>query len=230
MFTKDPNSPVMTLLATSPTRSSRRWRAAVVGLVFATVAMIPGIAEGSAGRHRGWEHIESPLGLFYGNVSQVDGFVTITGGGIADVCSGARPEIAAGLRRQNDHGTWRIKTIPGGFRTTVSLYETDLPVFEFIPATCADLASGERLPVAFATGHVVARASIGDVADPSAGFETQLPGRYRNGLRGVVETPDGTRYRLRVVVDFAVDEAGNITPFQDSFNLNARGRHHRESH
>lgn len=221
-----PGTPrLKSLRAGRSTRKRARLLLALAALV-AAVTLAPSPAGATGARHRSWERFESPLGRIYGNTSNDDGFVAITGGTIADVCAGTPPEIAPGVRRQNAGGTWRIKTVHGGFRTAVSVYETDLPIFEFIPVTCEAQAKGQPLPDPFATGDVVLRDSIRNVADGSAGFETQLPGRYRNGLRGTVRTVDGSAYRLRILVDFEINSDGSFSPFQDVFTLKPRGRHH----
>lgn len=210
----------------TPGRKLRRLLAVGLTALVGVMLTTPVTADATGGSHRhNWERFESPLGRVYGNTSSDDGFVAITGGTIADVCADNPPETAPGIRRQRADGTWSISTLQGGFRATVSIYETDLEVFAFIGATCGGLAEGLPLPEAFATGHAVLRDSIRDVADASAGFETQLPGHYRNGLRGTVRTPDGDRYRLRTRVDFAVDETGNFTTFEDVFIFRP-ARHH----
>ncbi len=208
-------------------KGGRRWRflpLVLLAVMAMTVVAPAGAAADTSGHRPKVDYFESPLGRVYGNIDDVDGFVVISGGTVGDVCADNPPPTAPGLRRQHPDGTWRIKTLGGGFTTTVAVYETDLEVFAFIGASCGGLAEGVPLPEPFATGHVVLRDSIRGVADASAGFETQLPGGYRNGVRGTVRTPDGERYRLRTRVEFDIGENGEFTVVEDTFVF--RPRHH----
>ncbi len=162
-----------------------------------------------------WLKVQVPLGRVYGNATTTHGIVAITGGTLDDVCSNGAPPTATLLVREKADGTFVVRTLPWGEQQSVSVYETDLDVFEFFGASCP-LFGTDAFPQPFATGHVVLRDKAWDQSEPFPEFQS---GRYRNGISGWVTDGDGTKYRIRALVDYEADGEGPPTFFRDVLKL-----------
>lgn len=156
------------------------------------------------GQSGNWTTFEGPLGRIYGNITQVDGYAAITGGDLQDVCDGTPPAPGAGMFRQKKDGTYVVRTLPGGHRTSVAIYETDTEVLSFMQEQCQLHAAGGELPDPIARGVVTLRDKAWEQPEP---FPMVSAGRFKNSIRGLVRDDDGNVYRLRAKVDYEVDPA-----------------------
>lgn len=168
-----------------------------------------------------WTEFEGPLARVYGNGTQ--GFVLIAGGSIADVCSGEMPPLGQGRFRQHYDGTWEFRTPKGGVERDAYLYKTDLEVFAFFDASCGGFFEhGTPLPAAFASGPVTLRDREWGTALPFP--EEQLPGRYKNSVRGVLTGAEGEAYRVRALADYEVTGDGELDFFRDILKVRKLGK------
>ncbi len=167
------------------------------------------------GQEGTWTTFEAPIGRVYGNATNADGFVAITGGTLVEVCTNTPPPVGDGRFRQKNDGTWVVKTNKGGIHTSLSVYETDLDVFAFFDQQCPLFFSEDpAFAEPFATGEVVLRDKGWNMPEPFPEF--QPPGRYKNSIRGDAVAPDGTKYKIRAVADYELGtEPGPPTFFRD---------------
>lgn len=173
------------------------------------------------GQQGKWTEFEGPFGRVYGNGSQ--GFALIVGASIADVCSGEMPPLGAGRFRQHYDGSWELRTPKGGIERDAYIYKTDLDVFAFFDASCGGFfEDGTPLPAAFASGPLTLRAREWGIALPFS--EEQLPGRYKNSVRGALTGADGKEYRVRAVADYQVTGEGELDFFRDILKVRKLGK------
>ena len=212
------------------TRTHRgRWTATLIVTLVALIAsVVPASAEGGqsdadapplppfvtvTGQDGRWTTFEAPIARVYGNGMSADGFVAITNGELADVCSNTPPPTGEGRFRQKKDGTWVVRTARGGIKQTVTIYETDLDVFAFFDQQCPLFGAGDpALAQPYATGWVVLRDKSWDLAEP---FPMEQLGRFKNSIRGYAWDGDGQKYRIRAVADYEVDAEGELTFFRD---------------
>ena len=122
------------------------------------------------GQSGNWTTFEGPLGRIYGNITQVDGYAAITGGDLQDVCDGTPPAPGAGMFRQKKDGTYVVRTLPGGHRTSVAIYETDTEVLSFMQEQCQLHAAGGELP-----DPIARNANLPDAAAPATDANRVMP-------------------------------------------------------
>ena len=139
-------------------------------------------------------------------------WLAIGGWSLIDICtSEAPPPIARLMYYERPNGVYIGRTFGGGVEMEVHVYKTDMNVPDFFDSACgAFFGQGTPLPAAFASGFATMTERVG-VRDLSAWMDDstpQPPGRYLNGLEGVVADADGNVYDLVTVADFRVKANG----------------------
>jgi hypothetical protein len=199
--------------------------AAPVGADHEDVVLPPGVTIINE-RPNGKVIFESTQGRVYDDQVRSDGepaqWLAIGGGSLIDICvdTGFPPVPLLYLERPN--GAYIGKTLAGGIEMEVHVYKTDLNVPDFFDSACGGFfGQGTPMPAAFASGFATMTEKV-RVRDLSAWMDDltpQPPGRYLNGLEGVVADADGNAYDLVTVADLRVKANGAPLFNEISVNL-----------
>lgn len=139
-------------------------------------------------------------------------WLAIGGWTLIDICtSEAPPPIARLMYYERPNGIYIGKTFGGGVDMEVHVYKTDMNVPDFFDSACgAFFGQGTPMPAAFASGFatLTERVRVRDLSTWMDDSTPQPPGRYLNGLEGIVADADGNVYDLVTVADFRVKANG----------------------
>jgi len=209
-------------------RGGRIWGIVAILTLFASVVVaapvgadhedveIPPLVTIVAERANGKVVFEAPGGRVYDDLVRPDGepaqWLAIWNGSLIDVCTSEEPPPDfRQLYWERPNGAYIGKTLSGGVEAEVHVYKTDMNVPDFFDSACgAFFGEGTPMPAAFASGiaTMTERVRVRDLAAWLDDSTPQPPGRYLNGVEGVVADADGNAYDLVTVADFRVKANG----------------------
>lgn len=161
-----------------------------------TALLLAASATSAAASSREYVEQDHPAGRFYGGFGA--GVLLFTGGGAEDICNEAPEPIVTARVFECKDGTVKLKVKDED--VPFVLYRSELDAFGFIDQTCQALFDGdpETMPVQpFANGTAKYKERISSSPD---GLEEIF-----NGVKGIAESADGTKWKVRTWADFVVD-------------------------
>lgn len=201
-------------------------RRTIAALATASALMLsaPGVADASPadpgpvpddvtvlGEAGDWTRFSGPYGWVYGSHATVgdDTLFVIANGTIENVCTGVPTPLTGRLRQRTD-GRWTLRDTVDEQKVLTTVYTRPDGVddiFQWFGMICPGIAGGETPPALVASGQ--AEIFFDAVMESPFWFTfsglPQPTGRYYNGVRGVVTTPDGDRMHLIAEVRYDWD-------------------------
>ena len=178
--------------------------------------VVPPVVTIVAERANGKVVFDSPQVRVYDDQVRSDGapaqWLAIGGWSLIDICTSVDPPPLARLMYyERPNGVYIGKTFGGGVDMEVHVYKTDMNVPDFFDSACGGFfGEGTPMPAAFASGFatLTERVRVRDLSTWMDDATPQPPGRYLNGLVGVVADADGNVYDLVTAADFRVTANG----------------------
>ena len=219
--------------------STRRRAFVSVAMAGALTLSAPGIADASPaspgpvppdvtvlGEAGDWTRFSGPYGWVYGSPATIgnDSLFVLANGTIENVCTGL-PGPQTGRLRQRTDGRWTLRDTVDEQRVPTTVYarpEGIDDVFQWFGSVCPGIAGGGAAPepVASGQGEIYFDAVMESPWWFTFAGPPQPAGKYFNGVRGVVETPDGDRMYLIAEVRYSVDsDTGELHFGRDFMSL-----------